>query len=131
MKNKLYKIKYSYSNDTVYDMIVGAKDEEHALKQLYDRMPKCTDYSNMSIDPYNSEPKEDHFKEFIDSLSKTLNRLYRGSSDSYKEAIEDVADFVCTYLENVGYDINMLPVTEKYLSSETHRDFLRKKDLER
>lgn len=131
MKNKLYKIKYSYSNDTVYDMIVSAKDEEKALKQLYDRMPRTTDYSNMSIEPYTSDPKEDHFEEFVDGLSKTLNRLYCNASDDYKEALEDVTDFVCTYLEAVGYNVNTLPVTERYLSGETHRDFLREKDLER
>ena len=68
-------------------------------------------------------------EEFIQFLSETMNRLYNGASGSYKEALEDVTDNICEYLETRGHQINLTPITEKYMTSKKHREIQRFNDF--
>lgn len=61
-------------------------------------------------------------EEFIQFLSKKMNDLYAYSSGTYKDALGDVADCVCEYLETRGHQINLTPVTEKYIASKKHHE---------
>ena len=78
-----------------------------------------------TVDSYDEQNKK--FYDFVSFLSLLMARHYEAADEeSYKQAIKDITFEVCKNLEAQGIPINWTPLTEDYINSNTHKDFLRR-----
>ena len=78
-----------------------------------------------TVDSFEEQNKK--FYDFVGFLGLLMARHYEAADEeTYKQAIKDITFDLCAHLEAQGIPINWTPLTEDYIKSNTHKDFLRR-----